>query len=120
KLGKVVFTDPDALNRLEAITHPIVKQVVDLLIRRSKKEVIVVEAIKLLEAGLADDCDSIWVVDAPPDVQTKRLIEGRKMDADEAKMRIAAQPPQSEKLARANVIISNANGYEKTFEQVQN
>jgi len=119
KLGKVVFTDPEALQRLEAITHPIVKQVVDLLIRRSKKDVIVIEAIKLFEAGMANDCDSIWVVDVPPDVQIKRLVEGRKMDEDEAKMRVAAQSPQSEKLARASVVIYNANAYENTFEQVQ-
>lgn len=119
KLAKVVFNDPDALAHLESITHPIVKQVVDLLIKRSKKEIIVVEAIKLLEAGLAADADAVWVVDAPPDAQIKRLTEQRKMSEAEAQMRIAAQPPQSDKLARANTIIYNGGGYENTFEQVQ-
>lgn len=119
KLSKVVFTDPEALGRLEAITHPIVKQVVDLLIRRSKKHIVVVEAIKLLESSMASDCDSVWVVDAPPDVQLARLMKDRKMSEAEARMRIAAQPPQSDKLARANVIIYNGGGYENTFEQVQ-
>jgi dephospho-CoA kinase len=119
KLAKVVFNDPDALAHLESITHPIVKQVVDLLIKRSKKEIVVVEAIKLLEAGLGADADAVWVVDAPPDVQLKRLVEQRKMPQAEAQMRIAAQPPQSDKLARANTIIYNGGGYENTFEQVQ-
>lgn len=119
KLSKIVFTDPEALSRLETITHPIVKQVVDLLIRRSKKDIVVIEAIKLIEASLAADVDSVWVVDAPEPVQVKRLVENRKLSEPEAQMRIAAQPPQSQKLARANVIIYNADGYENTFEQVQ-
>jgi dephospho-CoA kinase len=115
KLSKVVFNDPEALGQLEAITHPIVKQVVDLLIRRSKKDIVVVEAIKLLESSMASDCDSVWVVDAPAEVQVKRMVQTRKMTESEARMRIAAQPPQSDKLARANVIIYNADGYENTL-----
>ncbi|HEC22354.1 MAG TPA: dephospho-CoA kinase [Chloroflexi bacterium] len=119
KLGKVVFADPDALARLEAITHPIVLEVIDLLIRRSKQKVVVIEAIKLFESGLAERCDSVWVVDAPPDVQVKRLVEKRKMSEEEARRRIAAQPPQSDKLARASVIIHNAKGFEDTYRQVR-
>lgn len=118
KLANIVFTDADALRRLEMITHPIIKQVVDLLIRRSSQKVIVIEAIKLFEAGMAADCDSVWVVDAPESVQIQRLIEQRKMTEADAKMRIAAQSPQSDKLARANVIIYNGDGYENTFDQV--
>ncbi len=119
KLGKIVFTDPDALQRLEAITHPIVIQVVDLLIRRSKKAVVVIEAIKLLESGMASDCDAVWVVDAPETVQVARLMQSRHMTEAEARMRIAAQSPSADKLARANVVIYNAGGYENTLEQVQ-
>src|SRR4030042_3717036 len=52
KLARVVFSDPEALARLEAIVHPLVRQAVDMLIRRSKQKVIVVEAIKLLEGPL--------------------------------------------------------------------
>ncbi len=119
KLGKLVFTDPEALSHLEAITHPIVKQVVDLLIRRSDKKVVAIEAIKLLESGMAEDCDSIWVVDAPESVQIKRLMQTRNMTESEARIRMAAQPAQADKLARANVVIQNADGYEQTLKQVQ-
>jgi dephospho-CoA kinase len=119
KLGKIVFTDPDAMARLEAIVHPIVLEVVDLLIRRAKQRVIAIEAIKLFESGIAKDCDTVWVVDAPPDVQLRRLMRDRKISEADARMRIAAQPPQSDKLARAQVIINNTGGYENTLEQVQ-
>lgn len=119
KLANVVFHDPEALDRLEKITHPIVIEVIGLLVKRAPQEVVVIEAIKLFESGLANECDSVWVVDAPEDVQIKRLTSSRGMSEPEARMRISAQPAQKEKLARAGVIINNADGYEKTFEQVQ-
>jgi dephospho-CoA kinase len=119
KLGKVVFTDPDALARLEALTHPIVSQVIDLLVKRAGQKVVAIEAIKLFESGLADHCDTVWVVDAPEDIRLKRLMQQRKITEQEARMRMAAQPPQAEKKSRAKVVINNGGGYESTFSQVQ-
>lgn len=119
KLARIVFTDPEALQQLEAIVHPIVVQVVGILIKRAKQKVVAIEAIKLLESGLAKDCDAVWVVDAPRDVQLKRLMEVRKMSEADASMRINAQSPQAGKLAVASTIINNARGYENTFEQVK-
>jgi dephospho-CoA kinase len=119
KLGNVAFNDPEALKQLETITHPIVVQVIDLLIKRATQPVVVVEAIKLFESGLADQCDTTWVIDAPQDVQVKRLVEQRKMTEAAARTRIAAQPDQADKLARAKVIINNGGGYESTWDQVQ-
>ncbi len=119
RLGRIAFSDPEALKKLEEITHPIVRQVVGLLIRRAKQDIIVVEAIKLLEGDLADLCDSVWVVDAPRDVQLARLMNDRKLSEQDANMRINAQNPQSEKLARAGVIISNGTSYESTYKQVK-
>ena len=52
KLARIVFTDPEALARLELIVHPLVAQAIDVLVRRSHHKVIVIEAIKLLESGL--------------------------------------------------------------------
>ncbi len=119
KLGNVVFSDPEALKRLEAITHPIVTQVIDLLIKRAAQKVVAIEAIKLFEAGIAANCDTTWVVDAPEAVQVKRLMEQRKLSEPAAKLRIAAQPPQADKKAKAKVVINNAGGYETTYDQVE-
>lgn len=119
KLGNVVFADPEALERLEAITHPIIKQVLDLLIRRAKQKVVVIEAIKLIEASLGKDCDSVWVIDAPEEVQLQRLMSTRKLSEPAARVRIEAQPPQADKIARAHVVVQNADGYEETYDQVQ-
>ena len=65
KLGRMVFHDPEALTRLEEIIHPLVSQALDILIRRASQKVIVIEAIKLVEARINTDCDSLWVVYAP-------------------------------------------------------
>ena len=118
RLGKIVFADPEALARLEAIVHPLVGQAVDILIRRSKQQVVVLEAIKLLEAGLGARCDSIWVAYAPAEVQLSRLVQKRGLSEQAARQRILAQPPQEKKIAAANVVIHNYTSFEDTWRQV--
>ena len=118
KLGRIVFTDPGALARLESIVHPLVAKAVDLLVRRSRHKVVVVEAIKLLESGLGDACDSIWVTVARQDVQLARLVQKRGLDAQTAQDRIRAQPPQADKVAAAQIIIYNEGTYEQAWQQV--
>jgi len=59
KLGRLVFSNPDALAQLENIIHPYVNQAIDLIVKRSRQRTIVIEAIKLLETKLAGDCDTL-------------------------------------------------------------
>lgn len=118
-LGRIVFANPQALAKLEAIVHPVVGQAINTLVMRSKQRVIVIEAIKLLEGDLAKAVDTVWVVNAAPDVQLRRLVEKRKMSEAEARQRIAAQAPQTQKLAQANVVIDNSGNVDLTWQQVQ-
>jgi dephospho-CoA kinase len=118
-LGKVVFAEPAALAKLEAIIHPFVGQAVDLLVKRAQAHVVAIEAIKIIESGLAKDCDALWVVNVPEPVQEARLIEKRKLSEAEAAQRIAAQPPQAEKIRVAAVVIDNSGTFEDTWTQVQ-
>lgn len=118
-LGQIVFSNPEALKKLEAITHPIVRQAIDALVKRSKQRVIVIEAIKLLDGDIKDWVDSVWVVNASRQSQFKRLVLQRKMSQDDAKQRILAQSPQAEKVKQANVVIENDGDVEKTWKQVQ-
>ena len=119
RLGSVVFAMPEALATLETIVHPVVNQAIVALVARAKQRVVVIEAIKLVETNLADMVDAIWVVDASPEAQLKRLTDKRKMSDDEARKRIFAQRPQAEKIARADVIITNEDNVEETWKQVQ-
>jgi dephospho-CoA kinase len=118
KLARVVFADPDALTQLEAIVHPLVRQAVDLLIRRASQKVIVVEAIKLLEGPLREACDTIWVTYAKKEVQISRLTQKRAMSTAVAHQRVNAQPPQVEKVKAANTVIHNEGSFEDTWQQV--
>lgn len=118
RLGAVVFSHPEALARLEAITHPIIGRAIDTLIHRARHDIVVVEAIKLLEGSLADAYDAIWVVDADEDAQVQRL-EKRGLSYSDAIKRIRVQNPQADKLAKADVVINNSSTPENTWEQVR-
>lgn len=119
-LGAIVFTIPDALTRLEAITHPVINNAIMTLVSRATQHVIVIEAIKLIESpNLMKSVDAVWVVDASPEAQLKRLVERRKMPPEEARKRIAVQNPQADKLQKAAVVIRNDGNPEETWKQVQ-
>ncbi len=118
KLGRLVFADPETLKQLEAIVHPYVRQAIDILARRASQKVIVIEAIKLLEGGLAAQCDAIWVADAPEEVQVERLMRKRGMSREDALQRVRTQSAQQDKLKAADVIIRNNGSYEDLWKQV--
>ncbi len=118
KLGQVVFANPEALAQLEGIIHPYVTQAIDILVKRAGQKVVVIEAIKLLESGLRDQCDSLWVTDAPQEVQVERLMRKRNMSREEAQQRVQMQLPQKEKLAAADIVITNNGSYDDLWKQV--
>ena len=144
-LGAIVFNDPAALRRLEQIVHPAVHARItawlDYVAQRRVEDrggriedrdsvssssilhppsstVAVIDAIKLLESGWKPLCDAIWVVTCPPEQQLARLISTRGMREDQARARIAAQPPQADKVAQADVVIDNGGTLEETLRQV--
>ena len=119
KLGDIVFADEAALRRLEAIVHPAVIAHTEELIESSQKPVVVVEAIKLIEAGMDRACDALWVVTCRKEQQLARLVEQRGLTEGEARQRIEAQPPQEAKLALADVVIDNSGSLEETWLQVK-
>jgi dephospho-CoA kinase len=118
KLGRLVFSDPDALQTLESIVHPMVRQAIDILVRRAKHSIVVIEAIKLIESGLAEKCDSLWVTYTPPELQLARLTQKRGMAEAQARQRMNAQNTQDKKVSAADVVIRNQGSYEDTWGQV--
>lgn len=118
-LGNIVFSNPVALEKLESITHPIIRKAIDTLIKRSKQRVVVIEAIKLLEGDLKDACDTVWVVNSTPQTQYRRLLSKRKMSEADAKKRILSQNKQADKVKQADVVIQNDSNIEDTWKQVQ-
>lgn len=117
-IGDVVFADPEALADLEAMIHPEVVGRMVAAICEDGAPVLVLDAIKLFEAGIAEHCDVIWVVDANRETRIKRVMERNGLSRSEAEQRVNAQAPQEEKLAKADVIIDNGGSIEATREQV--
>ena len=107
-LGSIVFADPKALERLETIVHPATFELTRWEMSQSESDVIVLEAIKLLESGrLLKLCDEIWVVTARLGTQIQRLVNFRDMDEVEAHQRMSAQSSQAVKVAKADRVIEN-------------
>jgi dephospho-CoA kinase len=120
-LGKIVFNDPAALQLLEQIVHPAVFQLAQREIAMTRAPVVVIEAIKLLEARrLGKLCDEIWVVTASPETQLRRLRQERGMDETEARKRMAMQSPEAEKLRHADRVIHNDGTIEQLHAQLDN
>lgn len=111
-LGRIVFADPVALRDLEAIVHPAVRPRILAAIGeadRAGAAAVAVEAIKLVEGGLAADCDEVWLVTCAPRVQRARLI-ARGAASDDADQRIAAQGDLAERLRSVATRIIDASG----------
>ncbi|MFZ5916417.1 MAG: dephospho-CoA kinase [Chloroflexota bacterium] len=118
RLGQIVFADPTALARLEAIVHPATTRAVSAAIAAAAESVIVVEAIKLIEAGMHRAYDVLWVTTCPPEVQVARLTAFRGLSEAEARLRVEAQPPQAAKIALADVVIDTSGSLQETRRQV--
>ena len=117
-LGGIVFADPAALKDLEAILHPGVRAEIRRRLAASTAPFYVVDAIKLIEGGLAREMDAVWVVTCPRAEQVRRLMTERGMTAEQAETRIAAQGAQEEKVRHATVMIDNGGTLEETERQV--
>lgn len=118
-LGAIVFADAQGLADLEGILYPDVLRWIDELVAASPARVVVVDAIKLYEAGIAAKCDAVWVVTCPTAQQVRRLMATRGLSEEEAWVRIRAQAPQEEKAGRADLVIDNSGSVEETRAQVR-
>jgi dephospho-CoA kinase len=118
-LGAIVFSNAEALRHLERIVHPAVRNEIARQVDESEARVVFIEAIKLLEGGLARECDQVWVTRCPQYYQIERLIVCRGMDWETASVRINAQSPQEDKVARADVVIDTDGTLADTLSQFE-
>jgi dephospho-CoA kinase len=102
-LGRIVFADPDALRRLEAIVHPDVRPLIlDAMAaaETAGAPIVVLEAIGVVDGGYADLLDEIWLITCGRAEQEARLAE-RGLPPDVAAQRMAAQVELVERASRA-------------------
>lgn len=110
QLGARVFGSPAELARLNAIVHPLIRDAVAARVAaaRGGQQPIVVEAALLVEAKWDALVDEVWLVTARPEIIEARLVEQRGMTRDAIAARVRAQLSDSERAARADVIIDNS------------
>ena len=102
-LARIVFADDASLADLEAIVHPAVRPAILAAVASADQATapaVVIEAIKLVEGGLAELCDEVWLVTCDPRVQRERLL-ARGAEPEDADRRVAAQRGLAERLRPA-------------------
>ena len=110
--ARLVFSDPAALADLEAIVHPAVRPQILAVVESADAAgvpAVVIEAIKLVEGGLAALCDEVWLVTCDARVQRERLL-ARGASPEDADRRIAAQRGLVERLRPAASRVLDTTG----------
>jgi len=121
-MARLVFADPEARRRLNAIVHPYVaKEIRERLesLERGGAKLVLVEVPLLFEAGLQGGYDKVIVVDVDPGEQRQRLQTRDQRSAGEIEGIIAAQMPLKEKAARADYVVDNRGPLGETRAQVE-
>jgi dephospho-CoA kinase len=106
-LGSLVFADAAARERLNSAVHPLVREAIRDWLARPGSGVRVAVVPLLFEVGWQDDWDVIVCLASSEAEQVDRLVRGRGMSPEQARMRIAAQMPMADKAARAHLVVSN-------------
>ncbi len=107
-LAAMVFSDPDALTALEAITHPAIQEQMGREVAaHSGRDDVVVMDIPLLKAR-RPPMAGVVVVDVPEEVAVRRLVEQRGFDEEDARRRIAAQISREERRSIADIVVDNS------------
>jgi len=122
KLGRRVFADAEALQRLERILHPLVRQSQRrfLAAARARRERLAVLDVPLLfETGGETRCDRVLVVSAPPATQRARAMARPGMTEERFRAILSKQMPDAEKRRRADYVVPSGLGRALTYRRLR-
>lgn len=106
-LASLVFSDTKFKKALEGVVHPAVRRDLQLWLSAQTAGTVAVESAILIESGVGELVDEIWVVDAPQDVRRDRVIARDGLNTHQIESRMAAQMSRHELLAHATHVIDN-------------
>jgi dephospho-CoA kinase len=121
RLAEIVLKDREAIKRLEAIVHPLVRADADAFLARSRDagaELAMLDIPLLFETGGRDRVDRVVVVTAPAEVQRERVLARPGMTVEKFEAILARQVPDAEKRAMADYVINTGQGMEAARRQV--
>jgi dephospho-CoA kinase len=118
-LRRIVFADPAARRRLEAILHPRIRANMRADAEAAEGPYVILAIPLLLETGQTDLADRVLVIDLPRSQQIERVIARSGLDAAEVERIMASQVSRAERLAAADDIIDNSGPEEALRPQVE-
>ncbi len=122
RLGAIVFSNPDSLARLEAITHPRIRQQVAVQaanLEASGHRIAFLEAALLVETGFYKQLDGLVVVSASEDAQVERVMARDASSREAVLARVRAQRPLADKIRVADHVLDNGGDIEATRAALQ-
>ncbi|HMO10827.1 MAG TPA: dephospho-CoA kinase [Actinotalea sp.] len=120
-LGRVVFADPSARERLNAIVHPLIHQAAvaaEARLVAGGARTVVHDVPLLVETGQAGHFSTVVVVEAPAEVRVRRLVTERGLAEAQAWRRLAAQADDEERRAAADVVLDGSGAADDLRAQV--
>jgi dephospho-CoA kinase len=121
KLAVQLIGKPDAIKRLEAIVHPLVRAATQRFVQEQAARgarVILLDIPLLFETGGERNVDAVVVVSSPPDVQRARVLARPGMTAEKLDALLARQMPDAEKRARAHFVVDTSRSFDSARAQV--
>ena len=122
RLGAIVFSDPDQLEKLNGIMHPRMARMVGdkiEVLRDKGAPAVVVEAAVLFEAGWDSLVDEVWTTDSPVELVIERLQARNGMGEEEVMRRINSQMDRSERIGRSDLVVDNSGDVTSLEETVK-
>ena len=121
KLAGIIFSDPAERAKLDAITHPRIRERMEgqIKARRSGPGVLIVDVPLLYENNRTNMVEKVIVVWVDAQTQLQRIRQRDGLSAEAARQRISAQMPLDAKRARADHVIDNTGGRDETQRQVE-
>ena len=122
KLGPIVFSNPENMSKLNAIMHPLIRNMIQAQLEEYSSngtDVVVVEAAVLIEANWVDLFDEVWVVTSDKETVIERLKARNSLSREDAIIRIDSQMSTEERIDHSDVVISNDKTIDELTDNVE-
>ncbi len=121
-LGRIVFADPEARRKLNAIVHPAMLAIVEQQMRRcaaGSAPYLILDSALIFELGFENKLDLVVAVHLPTDKIIERAMARDGLSRAEVEARLASQLPQEEKCRRAGYLLDNSGTVEELKDRVE-
>ena len=117
KLSEIAFKDEESQEKINAIEHPVIREEIIDEIKNSRYDVVFLEAALLIEGGLKEICDEIWLITATEETRIERLMKSRGYTEEKCRTLMALQMSDKEFKKHCTLVIHNNKDVEAMKEE---